>query len=153
MAQNRISLRHAQTRRGLRSLRGFAKTGEKLSMRMPGRGSGCRFSVQCHGIGGFTICDFRVDAVAGMSIDGPRDTLKFGWGGMQEHTESTHEDEEIPTQKDTCRAAFEEDCSPAGSPQPLLSKLLKKQPFMIEHLFLRSLCCSAFILFENSIKC
>ena len=65
------------------------------------------------------------------------------WVGMQEHTERTHEDEGIQTQKITCCAAFEEDCSPAGSPQPLLSKPREKQLFWAGHLFLGSLCCSA----------
>ena len=46
----------------------------------------------------------------------------LGW--EQEYTESTHEDEEIPILKYACCAAFEEDCSPAGSPRPSLSKLL-----------------------------
>ena len=85
------------------------------------------------------LCDFRVDAVAGIWIFRWSSRHAKIWVGMQEHTESTHEVEEIPTQKDTRRAAFEEDCSPAGSPRPLLPKLLEKQSFGIGHLFLGSL--------------
>ena len=64
---------------------------------------------------------------------------------MQQLTESIHEDEEIPSLKYSCSAAFEEDCSPDGSPRPLLSKLLGKRPLRIGHLFLGSLalCCNA----------
>ena len=58
------------------------------------------------------------------------------WVGMQELTKSTHEDKEIQSIKYSCSGgsvAFEEDCSPAGSPRPLLAKLLGKRPFRIGH--------------------
>ena len=79
------------------------------------------------------MCEFRVDAVAGMWISGePHATSIFGLG-CRSLWESTHEDEEIQSLKYSCRAAFEEDCSPAGSPRPLLAKLLGKRPFRIGH--------------------
>ena len=92
------------------------------------------------------LCEFRVDAVAGMRISGePHVTSKFGLGctPMQELPESTHEGEEIQSLKYSCSKAFEEDCSPAGSPRPLLAKLLRKRLLRIGHLFLGSLCCNA----------
>ena len=72
----------------------------------------------------------------------PHATSIFGLG-CRSLWESTHEDEEIQSLKYSCRAAFEEDCSPAGSPRPLLAKLLGKRPLRIGHLFLASLCCNA----------
>ena len=72
----------------------------------------------------------------------PHATSIFGLG-CRSLWESTHEDEEIQSLKYSCRAAFEEDCSPAGSPRPLLAKLLGKRSLRIGHLFLGSLCCNA----------